>query len=75
MSYRKCLVCNGTGIIHGTPKLTVEGLAVPPKPDQMVLSREDDPRGSYGLSVGCWKCNFTGWIQESLNKGDTHGGL
>lgn len=70
MSTRKCLPCNGTGILHGTPKLLVEGLVEPPKPDQRVLSRDDEPRGSYGLEIRCWRCLGKGVVPDTKDKGD-----
>lgn len=63
---RKCSVCNGKGVIWGTPPLVNTDSKGPVEhPDRPNLNDLRDNDQSYGLSVMCWRCVGKGLVQDS----------
>lgn len=83
MSTRKCMVCNGTGSMWGTPPLTVDNLPIKQgNPDFEALESgytRLDPESytaasGYGLQVTCWQCLGKGYRPDDKQDiGDANG--
>ena len=85
---RKCITCNGTGSLWGTPKLIVEGGLQSAGQSNGLgvdsgtggpLGRGNGPYSdaadrSYGLDVKCWRCVGKGYVpDDERDEGDTNG--
>lgn len=70
MATRRCLACNGTGSLWGTPKLIEEGgLQDRPKAPQ-----SDTPSNAYGTDVKCWRCAGLGYVPADRDDIGQHNG-
>lgn len=86
-STRKCMTCNASGSIWGTPKLLEEGGIKSSKTDGLANIRggtmgitggigpnSDAPSSSFGIQVTCWRCLGKGYVPEDTrDEGETNG--
>ena len=87
-STRKCIVCAGSGVLWGTPKLSVDGgsLSKGQFDGMGVDSGTGGPLGggngpyseasdrSFGLDVTCWRCVGRGWMpDDKRDEGSVNG--
>ncbi len=67
---RKCIVCNGTGNLWGTPRLLVDGGLLTSNPSKTSKTSEDSSPSNYGLNVMCWRCTGRGSVPDERQDAD-----